>query len=552
MINKYLEMFLTVLVFCSGIKSYSQTIIKEGVDFTSRRLSFLEQKQDRALEAYAKACFLLSDQNYDFDLVTGYLCQALTEYPKNIQLLSSLATECKNHKDAHFYFSKINSILSDCCDPDELLGNSSMIGAEILDCSGLSISILVQKLEKENWSSQTLIQYLLKILTVNLIQKEDIDSSEKIFKKLVTNNELLNTPKTQLLFLNFLNIYFQSSATEETSDMKTLQENLFHQVWNFRKKYINDMCFSTMLAVLAEAKDWEKIDAFLTIPEVEQKFHDREIWFEFRFLAFLALKKTEEANVLLTQLVDSKYISDKEWLMSLANDCINLRQFEFAIKIYKRLLDSNPTSISLRMQIASLFLYLEDPLSGIEILMPIQLLPFKGYILLSDLWQKSNNLQNAYICQLHAERVAMQNRQFDLLNSSFYHYLGLTALRLGKKKEGLDNLWKAYRMDSKDVGICNSLGYTLLDYDTQLSKAEELIMYAYTHDSENLAVIDSAAMLYLKQKKSAKALHLMIKVLKEMPIAQQLDPEILDHAYQILKANGFLQLAEFYKNRNKE
>ncbi len=136
-------------------------------------------------------------------------------------------------------------------------------------------------------------------------------------------------------------------------------------------------------------------------------------------------------------------------------------------------------------------------------------------------------------------------------DAEFYFSYGTAAAQAGKPELAIQLLEQALKLSPKSGMIANSLGYTLADFNQDLPRAKALIQQALNEVPNNSAFLDSMAWVLFRQKEFSQALKFMTDAIDNASVwelsALNEEDEINQHLTEILQANGYPRLAEYYR-----
>ncbi len=119
----------------------------------------------------------------------------------------------------------------------------------------------------------------------------------------------------------------------------------------------------------------------------------------------------------------------------------------------------------------------------------------------------------------------LQGIEVDPDQAELYFRLGALLDKLGQKRESIQQLKTALKLDPFHALALNYLGYTYAERGTNLDEAEDLIKRALKVRPNDGYIIDSLGWVYFKKKKYDEALVELEKAWKLVPN----DPVIGEH-----------------------
>lgn len=159
------------------------------------------------------------------------------------------------------------------------------------------------------------------------------------------------------------------------------------------------------------------------------------------------------------------------------------------------------------------------------------------YLYLGAIHEETGDYEKAVI-------VLRKGLELDKDHTGILFRLGVVYDKWGQKDLSISQMKHVIQINPKDPHALNYLGYTYLDLDRNLDKAEELIREANRLAPEDGYIMDSLGWLYYKNNDYEKAVELLEKAVGLVPD----DPIILEHlgdAYQ--KTDSPEKALEFYR-----
>lgn len=215
-----------------------------------------------------------------------------------------------------------------------------------------------------------------------------------------------------------------------------------------------------------------------------------------------------------------------------------------AAEVYEDALTRFPNALPVRLQLAYLYLRLDEPKKGLAVLLPVAQIPPAGRRLMAHLYRAMGRTDNALAALQEAEQAAIAAHDEGFFTVDLYLFGGGLCEDLGKADLAIEYGRKAVALAPDDPAACNFLGYVLADHHRSLDEAEELILRAVTAEPENDAYLDSLAWVYYRQKRFDEAHDAMNRTVRAG--MQNLDGVILDHAGDICAALDLRELAASY------
>lgn len=253
--------------------------------------------------------------------------------------------------------------------------------------------------------------------------------------------------------------------------------------------------------------------------------------------------ETSEALRVLRKLTDTADVPPMLYA-DIARAYRDAGDLERAAQFLERSLLSYPRVLAIRLQLAYVYLLLNQPKKGLATLAPVKELTPRAHFLVAHLYRLLRDNQRA----LKALRAAAESKQETdgekFLDAEFYLFYATVAEDAGETDLSLEQAEKAFALDPQDAVSANFIGYILADHNRDLDRAEKFILQALTVEPESVAYLDSLAWVYYRQRRFPEALQEIGKALRGS--GESPDPVILDHAGDICAANGYTLLARHY------
>jgi len=228
----------------------------------------------------------------------------------------------------------------------------------------------------------------------------------------------------------------------------------------------------------------------------------------------------------------------------IAHHYLTTDDIESAAAFFERALVAFPGALEIRLRLAYIYLRLDRAERALALLQEPKELPAEGYFVLSHVYRRLEQTEQAAEAIAMAEGAALKAKNADFFTVDFYLFFATLCEDLGYTDRSLEKIEKAIALEPTDPVCANFKGYVLADHGREFDLAEELVLKALEAEPRNFAYLDSLAWVYFRQERYREALVEINKALRES--TRTPDPVILDHAGDIYAANGLLPLAQTY------
>ncbi|MBN2451882.1 MAG: tetratricopeptide repeat protein, partial [Lentisphaeria bacterium] len=263
----------------------------------------------------------------------------------------------------------------------------------------------------------------------------------------------------------------------------------------------------------------------------------------FEAKGLLLLERVEEAAAVLAALTDRAGLQ-AHVLPEAGRLYAEMEHFPRAAEMYERALLAYPAAVPVRLQLAYLYLRMDEPRKGVATLLPVKALPPSGLRLLGHLYRRMGRNDRALEQLRAAEQAAVEARDTAFFSTDFYLFYATVAEDMKMPEDAIELARKALALDPEDPAVCNFLGYILADHNRDLGVAEALIAKAVAAEPDNDAFLDSLAWVFYRQGRFDAAHEAMNRALQAS--VGGLDAVILDHAGDICRALGLEVMARWY------
>lgn len=125
-----------------------------------------------------------------------------------------------------------------------------------------------------------------------------------------------------------------------------------------------------------------------------------------------------------------------------------------------------------------------------------------------------------------------------------YYALGMAYDAVGRMEEAISVMRKVLRINSKNAGAMNYIGYTYAVLETHLDEAEDWVQKALALKPDDGYITDSLGWVYFKKGDLEKALSIILKAYRMVPN----EPTIAEHLGDIyLKRNDPQKALKYYE-----
>lgn len=180
--------------------------------------------------------------------------------------------------------------------------------------------------------------------------------------------------------------------------------------------------------------------------------------------------------------------------------------------------------------------------------------PAEGLKLATELVkQKPENIQNHILLSQLLEEEKNYDQALNILNQAallfpkeaqVYYYLGSMYDKKQNKLEMFKNMHKAIELKPQFPLALNYIAYSLLETNTDMAKAEEYGLKAYSLDKNDPYIADTVGWIYFKKKEYLKAVKFLEQAHEQMPQVSVIAEHLADVYTQL---NRFDKASEVYK-----
>ncbi|MCY4305603.1 MAG: tetratricopeptide repeat protein [Aestuariivita sp.] len=232
-------------------------------------------------------------------------------------------------------------------------------------------------------------------------------------------------------------------------------------------------------------------------------------------------------------------------VISIARILDSLKQFDLAISAYKLIPSSHHQFVIAEQDRANVLNRAGKPNAAIEVLEQLAIdyanLP-SVFSATGDLYRQIKNYENAVKSYSRALNITANNDQ-----SKWYLYfvLGISYERLNQWKSAEANFRAALEIRPNEPRVLNYLGYSLVEKQTNLKEALDMIERAVAARPNNGYMVDSLGWVLYRLNRFEESVKYMERAVELEPI----DPVINDHLGDVYWANGRYREAEFQWKR---
>ncbi len=529
----------------------AQVLEDDGAVYRCQGLTAAEQTVAEGWASYARAKYLLDSRSPDFESIAAHLVRCLMALPEAKTPFRLLVYIRGSRKDIAGLASDLGKVAK--VQPDNAFINLAY--SEALRDSGqkeAGVAHLRAFQDRTSWQDVSATIALLEIMQADAAPAE----AEKLLQQVLRRKNMRKNLRLQLYRAEFI----LRAAARQVEKLPS-EEQARHlasakkQSLSIVQKVLADPAcrtqgeiFTSLLPSLHKLALWEELNHLLD--NWAEEFQDTQFWYEQKLLVLQKLQKSSELQLLAEQLRALPELPN-DLLERLALAYQELQDYARAREIYEGLHFRNLPILRYRLQLAWLYLVEDKPKMGLAILTPVRELPFRGYLLQAALWRAMHEPEKALQSYAQAEKTAIAGQQSVELDDSFYTSYATVAESMGKIDLSLELFRKAYQLNPESPNVCNGLGYTLADYQRELSFAAELIDKAVQAEPKNVAFLDSLAWVRFRQGDASGALEAMILTLQYLQPGFDSDGIISKHAAEIFAANGLQIMADFFQQQSK-
>lgn len=413
--------------------------------------------------------------------------------PENVEVLMSageLAMALNKLKDAEDLFLKVLSIKSNQPDALLYLGSLKYYQRDFPSAKHYFNQVLVI-----NPNSHLTYYYLANIA----LREGKLDDAKKYYEKAIEINPHFKNALLELARLyTFTDIDKAIELYNRILEYAPLMENLniFEVRENLANLYISKNKYSEAV------KQLEQVEGVSPAIEIKWKLG----------LLYLELQQYEKAEKEFNFILSIEPSNTKALLYH-AYALINLGDEEKALKEFDKIPPLDPLYPNAQVQIALIYFSRKDT--------------DKAFTILENLRKKGKTIVDVYYLLGSGYReVYRMEDSLKVLKEGYSYYpdnkdivfLYCASLdEIGRIEESIKVLEEFIKKHNNDADALNFLGYTLLDHNLDIEKAEELLMKAYELKPDAPHIIDSVGWLYFKKGEMKKALEFIEKALNINP-----------------------------------
>jgi tetratricopeptide (TPR) repeat protein len=152
------------------------------------------------------------------------------------------------------------------------------------------------------------------------------------------------------------------------------------------------------------------------------------------------------------------------------------------------------------------------------------------YLGIAQVWEKGKNYEEMGKALDSAEKLSLSNED----KEGVFFLRGAMLEKQKKFDEAEAEFRKILKLDPKNAGALNYLGYMLADKNIRLPEALQMIQTALEQDPQNSAYLDSIGWVYFRMNKldeAEKYLRMSLERLSK-------DPTVHDHLADVLQQQG--------------
>jgi tetratricopeptide (TPR) repeat protein len=502
------------------------------------KLSARDMRASEALSNFAWGLLLQYQGRRPFKDISPYYLRALARAPENRELFELLITPWLMHRDYDALIAGLGPIAR--ANPDVI--HLQLIYVEALKARGENADAaehLQAVLTKTRWEEPKLLRELF----ICLWREKRYDEIKAVLQKARRQRALKKSfvvAHAEAMFYNALASTGEKRSRGEKNIAKLKKKALdaAGRALKLAERAERPEDILSLAQVFVANNDWKDVLALTN--SVKAGSRDPK-FLVLKIKALEELGRTDEAVKVIDGLRKNG-VPHPLLLAEMARLYMKAGKSEQAIRYFEQALQKAPRSIPIRLQLAFLYLTLNQPRKGIASLVPLRTLPPRGYLLLAHLYRKAALNKKALEALQAAEKEAEKMGDNEFLNADFHMFFATICEDLNKTTEAINQAEKANRLEPENPMVANFLGYVLADHNQQLERAEKLVRQALKKDPENVAYLDSLAWACYRLRKFEDALVVINRILMKTGENNR-DPVILEHAGDIYAANGLTILA---------
>ena len=507
------------------------------------RLDNREVEHVEALSHFAWGLFLQMQSEAGFEAAAEQYVLSLRHAPDSAVVLDYLVTPYRMQKQHKLLLEKLMPLVREHpASPRLAIMTSEVLNA--LGRRGEAIKLLHECLEAGNWQEPTVLRELF-VLLWGEKRYADIEKLLAEARHHPGMKDRFVLEQAAAIFYHALGSQEPKSSKRGKRRVKALDRESLRHARRAATLYaqadrVADI--KTLAALFMELDRVSEGVALLAKVRESKRFASPDLLLlECRGLEDLG--RNREAAALVDTLRDGTDLPPR-FLPEIARMYTGVGRYADAIEVLEEALVKFPGAVSLRLQLALLYLRTRHPKLGLATLFPVKMLPPEGLQLMAHLYYQMGDAEKALAVLKQAERAAKEAGKAEFFRVDFYLFFATLCEETGDAKAGIEQARKALALDPDDPSACNFLGYVLADHNCNLSEAETLVQKALAADPDNEAYLDSLAWVRYRQGKFAEAHAIMCKTVRLG--CAQLDGVILDHAGDIAAALDLEVLARWY------
>lgn len=504
------------------------------------RLDESALKKSEALTHFAMGLFFREDREVMIGEYLTPMLKALKLEPENPTYIDAVIAPLVLRKD----FAEIVKVL----DPVAAENPKSAILQLILAESAAQNSgpqSAADFLERAVNQNKAPIPGLIRELCIYLWRAEKYEKIEKHLSKALRHKHT----KKKFLVLQAAAVYYHNASLlkEEKDASKSAIKRYKRKALRYADKAVKQLqnCtqirdFNGLLEIfenqelhsrredlLQKAKDVEALNS----PALDLALAD----------LYLEIDQQEKADPILHKL-EKEHAENPAVSLSLADAYTRIGDTQRAIRLFENTLKKIKPSDRLLLTLANLYLQVNQAEKALPLLRLCKSETTEHFYLLSHTHYTLEQYEDAAKALMKMEQVAPEGSP--IFSVGYYHYYATLCEKLGYLERATEMARKAYNLEPNNPNCNNFLGYILADRNTDLEKAEKLIMNAIEQEPDNIAFLDSQAWVYYRLGRISEALDIILTSYRLS--INNCDPVILDHAGDICREAGYSTLAHFF------
>jgi tetratricopeptide (TPR) repeat protein len=417
-----------------------------------------------------------------------------------------------------------------------------LLCAEALESDGKkneAIACLEKGLREGKWSSGKILRRLFSLLWENGREKD----AERLLRKAGRSRRLRGSFDYHYAVALHANMVGIRDAREGRSER--VQERARKKALDHARKAVRAATLDAdpeeieaIANLLLDAGEWQ--EARRLLERFADEYDAPELWLlKARVLACCG--STREAAAYLDELV-ADYLPF-ECFPEAANILVEADQPRAAARIFRRFLTEDPDSVPARIQLAYIYLTMDQAAAGLRILQPVHTLPPEAILITAHLYEQLGQHTEALRAVERAKALARERKDKDLVTVDLLLFTATLHEENGELPAAVDAARQALALSPDSAECANYLGYLLADSNRELTEAERLIRQAIAKDRGSAAYWDSLAWVLHRQGRNQEALGAINHSLR---LAGGHHAVILDHAGDINAAQNLAVAARLY------